>query len=479
MTRGFLFDLNRCTGCHACRLACTVENDLPWGESWRDVPGFNPENDPRLPLFHLSLACNHCDDAPCMSSCPALAYRRDAGTGAVLIDETRCIGCRYCSWACPYDAPLYSPAGGVMTKCTLCRPRLEQGLDPACVATCPTGALEFGEMDGPIGSAAKREPGTARRRDRTVPGFADHGIGPRIRFTPLRDDRWPEGAAGSGPAAGGAHEDPARDRPPSVGRSGGDAGFRRLSWRSEWPLAAFTLLAAASVSVFAAAALAERPAPWPAWLLPGAAGMAVSLVHLGRRGRAWRAALNLRRSWVSREIVLFTLFLALAAASSFPGARRPWEWPAVYAGFFALWAMDRVYASVRARGTDRFHSAEVLDTGLYLAGWLAGWPLLAGLIGLYKLALFLRRKIRAARAGEPIGRAWAVARVVLGFAIPLGLSLDRPEAWPLMAFASALAGEVIDRLEFYAGLRLPAPRMELERERIHRLADGQGSRRAV
>ena len=128
VTRGFLFDVNRCTGCHACELACSTENELGWGRSWRQVVPFNEERRPGIPTFHLSLACNHCEEAPCMGQCPALAIGREPSTGAVLIDADRCIGCGYCSWVCPYDALRFDDDLSVMTKCTSCNHRLKEGL---------------------------------------------------------------------------------------------------------------------------------------------------------------------------------------------------------------------------------------------------------------------------------------------------------------------------------------------------------------
>ena len=93
MARGFHFDLNRCTGCEACRLACSIENELPGGESWRRIETFNPRRHPAAPRFHLSLACLHCADPPCLDACPARAYHRDGATGAVLLDsQTQIMG---------------------------------------------------------------------------------------------------------------------------------------------------------------------------------------------------------------------------------------------------------------------------------------------------------------------------------------------------------------------------------------------------
>ncbi|MCK5489102.1 MAG: 4Fe-4S binding protein, partial [Gemmatimonadetes bacterium] len=107
MPSAFVFDPNRCTGCQACELACSIENELGPDRSWREVVTFNDASVPGVPRFHLSLACNHCAEPACMHSCPALAYEREASSGAILLDPDRCIGCRYCSWTCPYGAPRF------------------------------------------------------------------------------------------------------------------------------------------------------------------------------------------------------------------------------------------------------------------------------------------------------------------------------------------------------------------------------------
>ena len=120
MQRSFVLDINTCTGCHACQVACQIENQLQPGTSWRWVDTFNEPRYPGVPVFHLSLACNHCVNAPCMTHCPTLAYSKDPRTGAVILDEAKCIGCKYCTWACPYDAPRFEPAWGVVVKSTFC-----------------------------------------------------------------------------------------------------------------------------------------------------------------------------------------------------------------------------------------------------------------------------------------------------------------------------------------------------------------------
>ena len=108
----FIFDLNRCTGCGACVIACATENMEKQTVNWRDIHTFNETHHPVLPLFNLSMACNHCIDAACKKGCPALAYTKDKETGAVVHHADCCMGCTYCTWACPYDAPRYSGAAG-------------------------------------------------------------------------------------------------------------------------------------------------------------------------------------------------------------------------------------------------------------------------------------------------------------------------------------------------------------------------------
>jgi len=94
--------------------------------------------------YNISLACNHCEEPICAEVCPAGAIAKRAD-GLVLIDPDRCIGCKYCSWACPYGAPQYDAEAGHMTKCTFCAEDLDAGLPPSCVAACPLRALDFGD----------------------------------------------------------------------------------------------------------------------------------------------------------------------------------------------------------------------------------------------------------------------------------------------------------------------------------------------
>jgi tetrathionate reductase subunit B len=144
-----LADTTRCINCRACVVACRAEWGTPLGHSrdWvREVEMEGPDGEPGLML--LPGRCQHCDDAPCVESCPSgAAYKRD--DGVVLVDEDLCSGCELCVPACPYDARFLNPDTGTVSKCTFCQPRIDQGLAPACVQTCVGRALIFGDANDP------------------------------------------------------------------------------------------------------------------------------------------------------------------------------------------------------------------------------------------------------------------------------------------------------------------------------------------
>ena len=150
-----LFDLNRCTGCNACVVACKQENDLPPGTdakpgetgfSFINVECFGPEGVyPDLSMYYQPTLCMHCAEPPCIDACPVEAIiKRD--DGIVLIDKEACTGCEACLEACPYDAVSMDDEQGIARKCTLCAPLIDESHDPACAAACNAGAIIFGDV---------------------------------------------------------------------------------------------------------------------------------------------------------------------------------------------------------------------------------------------------------------------------------------------------------------------------------------------
>lgn len=175
---GMTIDLKRCMGCHTCALACKMQNNVPMGMLWNRILTDGGENVdsargefPHLSKSWLPLACQHCENAPCVKVCPVGATYRDQD-GRILVHYDRCIGCRYCMAACPYNARVFNwqapvrepgfsygdaPARpkGVVEKCSLCVERTSKGKEPACVEVCPAKARIFGDLDDPNSAVAK------------------------------------------------------------------------------------------------------------------------------------------------------------------------------------------------------------------------------------------------------------------------------------------------------------------------------------
>ncbi|MGP8309565.1 4Fe-4S dicluster domain-containing protein [Enterocloster aldenensis] len=137
-------DFHKCSACGACAVACMDQNDLDvtGGVSPFRVVCDLEDGDGEYEYY--SIACFHCDDAPCITACPCNCLSKDGETGFTVYDNTNCIGCHSCAMACPFGAPCYGP-DGKMIKCDGCAERVKRGLEPACVRNCPTGALTLME----------------------------------------------------------------------------------------------------------------------------------------------------------------------------------------------------------------------------------------------------------------------------------------------------------------------------------------------
>ncbi|MBI3593216.1 MAG: 4Fe-4S dicluster domain-containing protein [Nitrospirae bacterium] len=147
-----MVDLERCIGCKSCESACKLENGIPEGRYRTKVIWVNPQKGGRL--FFVSSPCMHCDKPACKQVCPTGAIYKRQEDGVVLIDKTKCIGCRYCAWACPYGAMGFDEDKMVADKCTYCAHRLARGEQPACVTKCPGHALNFGEKSALMSQAS-------------------------------------------------------------------------------------------------------------------------------------------------------------------------------------------------------------------------------------------------------------------------------------------------------------------------------------
>ena len=146
-----VFDTKKCLNCKACTVACKIENGVPVGDDnyriWvTELPLQGTY--PRLHQEFQPSQCQHCENAPCQKVCPTKATHTTP-EGAVLVDYKKCILCKACMTACPYDARFVSEHHGSVEKCSLCMHRLEEGREPACVETCPVRVREFGDLNDP------------------------------------------------------------------------------------------------------------------------------------------------------------------------------------------------------------------------------------------------------------------------------------------------------------------------------------------
>ena len=146
---GMLIDARKCTGCHACTVACKAEFDVPLGVNRSWVEYIEKGDYPNVSRHFLPRLCNQCRHPNCVDVCPTGATYKREEDGIVVVDPDICIGCKYCMQACPYDSRFINPVTGAADKCDFCLHRVSQGLVPACVETCVGGARVFGDISDP------------------------------------------------------------------------------------------------------------------------------------------------------------------------------------------------------------------------------------------------------------------------------------------------------------------------------------------
>jgi DMSO reductase iron-sulfur subunit len=413
----FGFDMGACIGCHSCEVACAEQNGLPLGATWRRVGEIEGGDHPHTQRFHLSMSCNHCLEPACLEGCPTGAYLK-LDNGVVEHHADDCIGCEYCTWNCPYSVPVFQPDRRIVTKCDMCQPRLAEGLAPACVGACPTHAITVERVDV-----------DAWRADHSS---ADAPELPSSDLT-LSTTRivLPDGL-------------------PEQTAAASDWNLRPE--HPHWPLVWLTLVSqiAAGVSV-TATGTGQRVLA--AALAAGSLGGA--LLHLGRPAMAWKALRNLRRSWLSREVLAFSLYGALATAAVVVPTLAE---AAAAVGVAGVYASARLYVVPgRPAWNTTLTIVRFLATAAAVGPMLTGHPrwaavgIVVSLAAIWanwaRLVLDGRRAWRGSvRLETHRFRGWTIARHAGSFGALIVVSAGGNTA---LAAALVVASEAIGRWLFY------------------------------
>jgi formate dehydrogenase iron-sulfur subunit len=285
----FHFDMGKCIGCKCCVVACNEQNGNPAEINWRRVGEIEGGFFPLASRAYLSMGCNHCVEPTCLEGCPTDAYTKDPATGIVRHSAEACIGCQYCTWNCSYGVPQYNPERGVVGKCDMCHGRLALGQSPACVSACPEGAIAIEIVNVAEWRSAYESA--------TAPGVpsSDHSISTTRITIP---DRLPPNA-----------------KPTDLTHVKPDA--------PHWPLVVMTVLTQLSVGAFSTiwilqllGASSRLGLAALTSLLVGGLALIASTLHLGRPIYAYRALRMWKRSWLSREVLLFASFSGVATVDA-------------------------------------------------------------------------------------------------------------------------------------------------------------------
>ncbi len=461
MTYAFSLDASACSGCKACQEACKDRNGSPAGILLRRVvevcggewQAAGDAWESSVFAYYLSLSCNHCVFPKCAGVCPtdAFSVRPD---GIVLLDEARCMGCGYCAWACPYGAPQYDPARGVMAKCDFCQSNIDVGLPPTCVAACPLRVLDYVTVEGLKLRQAYQELWQLPANLHPFPLPEYSRTEPNLALKPH-------------PAMSASLEKMVANREEIHPPQSADSRHGILAFR-ELPLVAFTLLA-------------QTAAGLAAWRLvfPGlsrrlilaigillVAGGLTSFLHLGRKRNAWRSVIHFKKSWLSREVLAACLFvIAWAVTVAWAWLRNVSlsPWPMAILGLGLVYCMSMVYhlRAVPSWNTWRtpvtfFLSAAVLGTlGVRLE---VSHPLTA-LIAIIALGLEMIMALAFLPGSHSAAGRLRITLLVLGV-LGLLLSTGLPQlmeahtALPILIIV--LTAEAIGRWQFYSR-RMPFP----------------------
>ncbi|MEM7310690.1 MAG: 4Fe-4S dicluster domain-containing protein [Planctomycetota bacterium] len=178
---GWVVDTRRCFGCHGCEVSCKAENDVPLGKFIRQTIYHDYEKSTGgLARVMVPMACQHCEDAPCIKACPCGALHKGAG-GSVVVNYDVCSGHAACRDACPYGAIYIDPVANQAVKCHNCTHRVDVGMEPACVSTCPSEALYFGDLNDPESAVSKMKAKLEGEAE-LKPLRPEKGTNPRMLF---------------------------------------------------------------------------------------------------------------------------------------------------------------------------------------------------------------------------------------------------------------------------------------------------------
>lgn len=437
----FEVDLDKCSGCKACVTACHALNGLDDDEVWRSVGVLHGAKGEEAYQRNVTTACHHCVEPGCLEGCPVLAYEKDPITGIVKHLDDQCIGCSYCILKCPYDVPKYSEKRGIVRKCDMCSSRLASGEAPACVQACPNEAIRISIVDREEVSRAF----VAATENTFLPDSPDP------EFTrPTTKYRSAEPLPSNLRGADHAEIKPSKAHP---------------------SLVFFLVLTQLSVGGFTLATLLGQLNRTTATLslVAGLAGLAVSVSHLGRPLKAWRAFLGLRRSWLSREIIAFGAFAPLAILLTLTfwlpelALLRLQQLMAVgvsLTGMSGVLCSVMVYHDTRRKfwrwpaATEKF-----LGTTMMLGAAIAQLPLIVAATGVLKL-LVESKAARSARTPKPNGELERTRyllthtlRMLYGLQLAtLALGVILSFKYPISGFVVLLVSELVERHLFFTAV---------------------------
>jgi Fe-S-cluster-containing dehydrogenase component/DMSO reductase anchor subunit len=412
MSEGFIFNHNKCVGCMACNAACILENK--WSFAARKVYSINSMTLSALPLINISLACNHCKTAVCLDGCPSSAYFRDDSTGAVIIDDLKCLGCRYCQWNCPYDAPKFIVSEQVIGKCNFCYSLLSDGIAPACTTACPTGALGYGNFE------------TAQILS-SISWFPEKKLEPALHLT-------------------GKDNPPLRIFPQHLFEHEVEKPEEEPRNACEWSLIAFSFLTTLSVAETISSLISGSFDGMPGSLLIIVLAAVFSLFHLGKKKRVWRAVVNIKSSPLSREIALFILYSFLT------GAAVILQLPMLLVvssitGLALLLAIDAVYIFSDKRRLVVLHSGQTFISALMMVSFITGSILPFSFVAFIRLA----SSVNSLRFNRNDRLKFGMRFIRSALIVITGASLISKISYPETAvFILFFIGELIDRILFYS-----------------------------